>query len=158
MNDLFVLQYRMMQQARTIVFDFLDTTVRADISLPVAAHNNQSAANLLQHVAACYINWLACFAMNLPATDIPGAGSVADLRGLYQKVDDTVVLFLEKYKDQMNSTLTGIHNQCGKVTATPAQLFTHVLTHEFHHKGQLVNLCRGLGHTPPETDVSLFFS
>jgi uncharacterized damage-inducible protein DinB len=42
-------------------------------------------------------------------------------------------------------------------SATPLQLFTHVMTHEFHHKGQLLSMFRILGHVPPDTDVSMSF-
>jgi len=57
----------------------------------------------------------------------------------------------------MEVPISNVHNAVGEVTATPLQLFTHVLTHEFHHKGQIMTMCRILGYTPVETDVSLFF-
>ncbi|MDM7914044.1 MAG: DinB family protein [Candidatus Eisenbacteria bacterium] len=34
----------------------------------------------------------------------------------------------------------------------PAWVVLHVLTHEYHHKGQVVSIARSLGYTPPETD------
>jgi uncharacterized damage-inducible protein DinB len=33
------------------------------------------------------------------------------------------------------------------------QIFTHVITHEFHHKGQILSLSRHLGYTPVDTDI-----
>ncbi|MCB0624495.1 MAG: hypothetical protein KDC43_11415, partial [Saprospiraceae bacterium] len=33
------------------------------------------------------------------------------------------------------------------------RLFTHVVTHEFHHKGQILSLTRHLGFVPVDTDV-----
>jgi uncharacterized damage-inducible protein DinB len=41
-------------------------------------------------------------------------------------------------------------------TATPLQLFTHVITHEFHHKGQILSRCRQLGYVPVDTDILRF--
>ncbi len=35
----------------------------------------------------------------------------------------------------------------------PLQLFTHVITHEFHHKGQIMSLSRHLGYTPVDADI-----
>ncbi|RZL05047.1 MAG: hypothetical protein EOO89_27250 [Pedobacter sp.] len=35
-------------------------------------------------------------------------------------------------------------------------IFTHVITHEFHHKGQSMTMSRLLGHTPPDTDILRF--
>ena len=36
---------------------------------------------------------------------------------------------------------------------TPLQLFTHTITHEFHHKGQVLSMSRLLGYVPVDTDV-----
>ena len=36
---------------------------------------------------------------------------------------------------------------------TTDTLFTHVITHEFHHKGQLLTLSRILGYVPPDEDI-----
>ena len=33
------------------------------------------------------------------------------------------------------------------------RLFTHVVTHEFHDKGQILSLTRHLGFVPVDTDV-----
>ena len=39
---------------------------------------------------------------------------------------------------------------------TPALVMHHVLTHAFHHKGQIVAMCRMLGHPAPDTDLNNF--
>ncbi len=39
----------------------------------------------------------------------------------------------------------------------PAPMLHHVLTHGFHHKGQVVAMCRILGHPAPETDLDMVF-
>ncbi|TKC09723.1 DinB family protein [Pedobacter frigoris] len=36
-------------------------------------------------------------------------------------------------------------------------IFTDVITHEFHHKGQAMTMARLLGHIPPDTDVMRFW-
>jgi uncharacterized damage-inducible protein DinB len=40
-----------------------------------------------------------------------------------------------------------------KGKSSPLEVFTHVMTHEYHHKGQLLSLSRQLGYTPIDTDV-----
>ena len=37
--------------------------------------------------------------------------------------------------------------------ANPFKLFTHVITHEFHHQGQILPMSRQLGYIPVDTDV-----
>ena len=39
---------------------------------------------------------------------------------------------------------------------TPALVLHHVLTHAFHHKGQIVAMCRTFGHPAPDTDLNQF--
>jgi uncharacterized damage-inducible protein DinB len=39
---------------------------------------------------------------------------------------------------------------------TPALILHHVFTHAFHHKGQIVAMCRELGHPVPDTDLNQF--
>jgi uncharacterized damage-inducible protein DinB len=43
------------------------------------------------------------------------------------------------------------HGRTEKVI--PAMVATHMLTHEFHHKGQIVMIARMLGYEPPDTDL-----
>ncbi len=35
----------------------------------------------------------------------------------------------------------------------PAMAAVHMLTHEYHHKGQIVTIARMLGYEPPDTDL-----
>ncbi len=160
MKQTFLQQYRLLQNCRNVVFDFLEAEISDDLNTPVSTYASQSPCDLMQHVAACYISWLGYFALKVPAEafDSSENDSIQNLRKLYKSVDELVYNFIEQYDDQMNITIEGIHDAAGAVQATPAQLFTHVFTHEFHHKGQLMNMCRCLGHTPPDTDVSLFFT
>ncbi len=39
------------------------------------------------------------------------------------------------------------------IIANPLKLFTHVITHEFHHKGQILSLSRHLGYVRVDTDI-----
>ncbi|MCY9423036.1 DinB family protein, partial [Bacillus paralicheniformis] len=41
----------------------------------------------------------------------------------------------------------------GIVKKTPHQLLIHSITHEFHHKGQIVAMLRLLGYIPNNTDI-----
>jgi uncharacterized damage-inducible protein DinB len=57
---------------------------------------------------------------------------------------------------QLNAD-TKLHFSDGDVAVrTPALVLHHVLTHAFHHKGQIVAMCRVLGHPAPDTDLNQF--
>jgi uncharacterized damage-inducible protein DinB len=151
-------QYDLAQRTRSIVFDFLAGQAGEDLNTPVPAFDNKTILNLLEHTAYCYHNWLADFAMQKPPLGDQNNTSLDHIRQLYARVDKTVDLFLVTFQEKMESLITGTHNAMGRLSATPVQVFTHVLTHEFHHKGQIMSMCRLLGHQPPDTDVSNFFT
>ena len=56
--------------------------------------------------------------------------------------------FDQRYDQPVEGELASRH-----FSATPLELFTHVLTHEFHHKGQILVLGRAWGYEPVDTDV-----
>lgn len=151
-------QYTLVQHTRSIVFGFLASEVSDDLDTPVPAFDNKTIRNLLEHSAFCYYNWLACFAMQCPPLTGQDNTTLDHIHRLYSRVDDTVAIFLQTFQEKMELSITGIHNSMGQLSATPLQVFTHVLTHEFHHKGQIMSMCRLLGHQPPDTDVSNFFN
>jgi uncharacterized damage-inducible protein DinB len=151
-------QYALVQRTRAIVFDFLSGPIAKELNTPVPAFDNKTISDLLEHTAFCYYNWLACFAMQKPPLADQSDSTLDHIQRLYSRVDDTVTIFLRAFHEKMEGPITGTHDSMGQLSATPLELFTHVLTHEFHHKGQVMVMCRLLGHPPPDTDVSNFFN
>ena len=153
-------QYVLAQRSRNILFDFLQDVVGNDgLNRVFPAFGDKSICGLLEHNAGCYSSWLWFHALgrprasfgHLPCTTMEAA------RRLYARVDGTVDDFFESFKDRMDVPLRTEHDPGEWITATPLELFTHVLTHEFHHKGQVVWLGRLLGYDPRDTDVSNSF-
>ncbi len=152
-------QYALVSASRDIVLDFLETQVGEDQFTPVPEFDNKSVNSLLVHVADCYFHWLSYYAMHEPVQELNERNfkSITRLRELYKRVDQTVSKFLEHFGDKMDKKIEGVHASCGRLRATPVEVMTHVFTHEFHHKGQIMSICRLLGHIPPDTDISNFF-
>jgi len=150
-------QYELARSTRGIVFNFLTVQVGDDLNSPIPAFDNKTIRELLEHTAYCYYNWLAGFARQRPPLAGRNDTTLDDLKQLYSLVDDTVATFLETFHGKMESPIAGVHDGMGQLSATPLAVFTHVLTHEFHHKGQIMAMCRLLGYPPPDTDVSNFF-
>jgi uncharacterized damage-inducible protein DinB len=155
-----VQQYTLVQRSRAALFDFVDNPVGVGLGIPVTVFGGKSISNLLEHTASCYFNWLGDFALQLPANllKVEGCGSMPEVRDLYDRVDGVMTAFLKRYGENLEEPIKGVHDACGPTGATTLQLFTHVTTHEFHHKGQILLMCRQLGHVPPDTDVSLAFN
>jgi uncharacterized damage-inducible protein DinB len=88
------------------------------------------------------------------STDCP---SVADVRLLQREVGEQTLAYLSGLTDQQLNSNTELRFPSGDTAIrTPAFVLHHVLTHAFHHKGQIVAMCRVLGHSAPDTDLSQF--
>jgi uncharacterized damage-inducible protein DinB len=151
-------QYEMVTGSRRVMLDFIKERLSQHLHTPVPAFNSKSLAYLLVHNALVYHHWLANFAMqrNLPYHNADSFESVEAISGLYKTVDKVVNDFLERYNAQLDNPVNGVTASGMAAKVTPLQLFTHVFTHEFHHKGQLLSMCRLLGQVPPDTDVIRF--
>ena len=83
--------------------------------------------------------------------------AVADARLFQQQVSRRTLDYLSTLTDQQLNSDTELHFPDGDTAVrTPALVLHHVLTHAFHHKGQIVAMCRALGHPAPDTDLNQF--
>jgi uncharacterized damage-inducible protein DinB len=83
--------------------------------------------------------------------------AIADLRLLEREVIQLTDEYLSNLTDQQLNTDAELHFTDGDVAVrTPALVLHHVLTHAFHHKGQIVAMCRALGHPARDTDLNQF--
>ena len=56
-------------------------------------------------------------------------------------------------EEQLNTTLVKRPVDWGGELRSPAFIMLHVITHAFHHKGQVVAMLRMLGYPAPDTDL-----
>lgn len=151
-------QYAMVQYSRELLLSFVET-IDHDLYTPVPACDNRSVRDLLEHSASSYFYWVSYFALRQPERSLMEEGftTMPLIRELYRQVDETMDAFLEKFSNNPDAPITDVPEDWGPGTATPLQVFTQVVTHECHHKGQIVLMCRLLGHIPPDTDVRRSF-
>lgn len=156
MTHLLDAQYALVQDARATLLTYCATLAPTDFVTPVSVFNHMSMRDLLVHVANVYQHWLGVIAQQHLASYANPATitSVAAVTQLFEQVDALVRQYL------LHATPTWLAPQPVHVPGrpeplsfNPLTLFTHVLTHEFHHKGQLLSMSRQLGYTPVDTDV-----
>jgi uncharacterized damage-inducible protein DinB len=83
--------------------------------------------------------------------------AVTDARLLQKEVRQLTHAYLSNLTDQQLNADAELHFSDGDVAVrTPALVLHHVLTHAFHHKGQIVAMCRVLGHPALDTDLNQF--
>src|ERR1700756_4177073 len=149
--DLLKKQYELLMGSRKVMLDFIEKTLPGQLAEPIPAFNGSDARYLLIHTANTYKHWLGNFGMKkeLPFTDDKSVPDIEAVRNIYSEVDEMVYEFLDRFKGSLQQPIVN-RLRGNELSLPPLQLFTHVLTHEFHHKGQIMTMCRLLGHTPPD--------
>ena len=153
--EILLQQYQLLQSSREVLFRYLEGLEPNHYTQDIASFGHGSIRNLQVHVASTYIHWLSRFAMEkgLDYFDAAEVANPSAARKIYSEVDEQVSKFLEAFQGKVAIDITREMRNGRLLTITPLALFTHVLTHEFHHKGQIVSMGRALGYTPVDTDV-----
>jgi uncharacterized damage-inducible protein DinB len=108
------------------------------------------------HILNCEGFWVQTLQglgyVNRTAADCP---ALSDVRLMHDEVKQSTHAYLSTLTDQQLEGDTELRFSDGDVCVrTPVFVLHHVLTHAFHHKGQMVAMCRLLGHPAPDTDLS----
>ena len=148
-------QYRWAREARKVLFDFC-ATMAPDRFVRVSPDvgNGGSIRSLMIHVCDTYYGWLTQVGLQRPfhKIDVDAFSTLEDCVACYAKTDELMIEFLDRYEhryqEPITTTVAG-HS----VISSPFQLFTHVITHESHHKGQMLTLSRMWGYQPVDTDI-----
>jgi uncharacterized damage-inducible protein DinB len=107
------------------------------------------------HIFQCETNWIhRAQAIPFDGLSVSEYPAILEARVLQRKVRSETSAYLSGITEQqLNEEITLRSYDGFEMTCTPAHVIHHVLTHAFHHKGQIVSMCRMLGHPAPDTDV-----
>lgn len=147
-------QYQLVKESRNALLQYCDTIANEDLIKRNTNFGSGSISNLLSHIANCYLFWISQQALQketsfLKYDDKP---SIIELKQAFESVDFIMNEFFNWLSAEQPSEII-FHLREDSGTSTPLRLFTHTITHEFHHKGQIMSLSRHLGYTPVDTDV-----
>ena len=153
--DVFVSQYNWIQRTRETLLQYCETLSTSDYVKELENFGGDSIRNLHAHVADCYRVWLGNRALGKPFPQITPESikNVHEMREVFRKTDALVQQFLNEFEGKWDKTVQVSFTSGHSLDITSLWLFTHTITHEFHHKGQIVKIGRQLGYTPPETDL-----
>lgn len=152
-SDLVAYQYALVQSSREVVFDFCETFREGDFTKGVT-FDGKSISQLYVHIANTYHGWIVTIARNARAKRFNenDYDTVQRMRKLFAEVDAIVMDFIgDSQPDWSEDIKAKVRNQ--PFTLTKVKIITHVITHEFHHKGQILMLARNMGYVPPDTDM-----
>ena len=146
-------QYEFVRESRAVLFNYCKTiSEKHFITENNLFGRGGSIRNLLVHIANTYEFWIAQQSLNHEVifSTYDSKKTVTDIVELFDVVD----IFMNEFISLIaENKLIGYKVNEIKNTAAPFRLFSHVITHEFHHKGQILSLSRHLGYLPVDTDI-----
>lgn len=147
-------QYEFVKESREVLFEFCKTISPEDfLNQNTSFGRGGSIRNLLVHIANTYEYWIANVALkkDISYAEYENFKTIQDVIILFDSVDDFMFKFISELDYLDNEIPYEIQNV--KNSAKPFRLFSHVITHEYHHKGQILSLSRHLGYIPVDTDI-----
>lgn len=145
-------QYEWIRSSRQVLFDYCKAIAAEDfINQNTSFGQGGSMRNLLVHNANTYVFWVGKVALG-KSLEFARDESIEDISAamnLFDSVNQLMIEFLELNPgNPIEYEIRGV-----KGITTAAQIFAHVTTHEFHHKGQILSISRHLGYVPVDTDI-----
>lgn len=147
-------QYTFINESREILFNYCKTISKEHFIKEHKDFGRGSIRNLFVHIANVYEFWIASKALRREIV-FTTFESVEDMEGvehLFAQVDEYVTTFFTFLEKTAPEVIT-FERKGAMLNQSPLKLFTHVITHEFHHKGQILSMSRHLGYVPVDTDV-----
>jgi uncharacterized damage-inducible protein DinB len=148
-------QYQLILHSRKALIEYCKTLSNDDfLSESSSFGRGGSIRNLLVHIANTYEFWIIKHALkkDITFTAYVSKTSMDEIEQLFNSIDNEIYAFLSQFElsifDQIDLEINGDVR-----TISAFELFTHVITHEFHHKGQILSLSRHLGYIPVDTDI-----
>jgi uncharacterized damage-inducible protein DinB len=141
-----------------LVLDHLSTMPANDYVTELSGFGFRTLREQTIHIFNCEGFWIQTL-QGLRHTDRTPQDCplLADVRLLQKEISHATDTYLSSLTNQQLNADTELHFSDGDVAVrTPALILHHVLTHAFHHKGQIAAMCRALGHPTPDTDINRF--
>ena len=147
-------QYEFVKESRSVLFEYCKTITTGDfVNQNTSFGRGGSMRNLLVHIANTYEYWIANIALkkNIGYGEYENFRTIDEVILLFDAVDNFMSEFISAMDLFENEITYEIQNTIS--SAKPFRLFSHVITHEYHHKGQILSVSRYLGYIPVDTDI-----
>ena len=142
----------------TLLLDHLSTIPADDFAKELPGFGSPTLRQQVLHIFNCEGFWIqALQGRTFQDRDPAQCPTMIEARLLQQEVSRQTLAYLSGLSNEQLNANRELHFPDGDVAIrTPALVLHHVLTHAFHHKGQIVAMCRLLGHPGPDTDLNQF--
>jgi uncharacterized damage-inducible protein DinB len=159
-------QYKWVKANRQVLFEFLEGIPFAKLHETVPGFGHGSIIGTHVHMLDCYRYWIGSFAAKENPSEfhdtpfeVIAEADVKKVRELFEKVDETVMQFLNDYEGRWSENVENdVEWMDTPMTAPSLFLISHAMTHEFHHRGQILSMARQLGHPSKDDRLGSLFS
>jgi uncharacterized damage-inducible protein DinB len=157
-SDLLSEQYQFIKGSREVVFNFCEKFDPSDYIKEVEGFGRGSICSTQIHIANTYTYWVANALMEKSLGYIKyEPNNIETVRKAFDAVNSFIEEFINEYGENINQIKKiNIPNKQDQISISFLQVFTHTVTHEFHHKGQIMSMGRILGYIPPDADIIRF--
>lgn len=153
--SLYSSQYEMVKNAREAFLAYCKTLDRDDLTKEhLHFGHGGSIRNLLVHIVHGYEFWIEMnsFKQDVSHTSFDSISDIDEVAKLFDRVNAMMKEFISKaISGELKEIAYTLDERKGVVD--PFTVFTHLITHEFYHKGQILTLCRTLGYIPVDTGI-----
>jgi uncharacterized damage-inducible protein DinB len=161
------LVYGWLKRTREVLFEYTDRLPNEVYTLEHPDFAYGSIRNIHAHVAECYLWWVGTMGFGAMGLGAGGSGrpveefdpsSLPDANSIRAKFAEVDALLEEAFEQftSLDAPLEVVRPGRDTLLVSQRWLVMHPITHEFHHKGQLLALGRVLGHPlPPTHDTDL---
>ena len=141
-----------------VVLEHLSTIPASDYARELPEFGFSTLREQVVHIFNCEGFWVHTLQGLVYVERKPAAYPVvADARLLQEEAIRQTHAYLAELTDEELNTNTELRFPDGDMAVrTPALVLHHMLTHAFHHKGQIATMCRVLGHPAGDTDMNQF--
>jgi uncharacterized damage-inducible protein DinB len=138
-----------------VVLDHVSTAPFDALTRELDGFGRPTVRDQIAHIFSAETAWVAALQLlPLRRFDPKSMSSVEDLRRAQREAIATTHGYLDSMDDQrLNRMLDRYHEDWNTPHRTPAYILIHVVTHGFHHKGQVVAMLRLLGYPASDTDM-----
>jgi uncharacterized damage-inducible protein DinB len=138
-----------------IVFDHLATVPPELWTKQLDGFGQPTLRDQVAHMLGAESRWIRRLqSLPLETRDAALLTSVEAIRNFQTEVKAATITYLDALPEsKLYSPLERYPETWIGPPRSPAYILLHVITHGFHHKGQLVAMLRLLGHPAPDTDI-----
>jgi uncharacterized damage-inducible protein DinB len=145
----------LMHERLDLLLGHIETVPHELRRTPISGFGHPSVWSQLVHILTCEEGWVH----NLENKAFPGwseedCPTLSALLRAKDRIREASRTYLtDLTEEQLNTTLAQRPVDWGGELRSPAFILLHVITHAFHHKGQVVAMLRMLGYPAPDTDL-----